>query len=1306
MYNIYYNDLFVFLILNIKLLLLFIYNITTRKPIKNSLINLRTKKIEVMKKKTIILIILVITLIVSNKTFSQVFGSWVIPFKKTFTDYEIDRLEFGQNIQPYFLQNITQTNFPFTAGGYDNNGVLLFYIMGTGIYDANSNYVDDFFALPEVEKSDILPKVQIISKPENEGTYYIIYSVKGSGGNMDNDFYYTEVGVANGQVTVLGKYQMPSTISEPDGGSFVVSPIINSERKIYRSYISGGITETPITANGFGTEQVILGINNPTVGNNANFIAYNLEMKANNNCQTVFAWFTRYAYADHQSIFVYNYDNNQVTKIDVVPNSNGYICGIEFSSYDDEIIYVTYDDYYQGGNNKGIYSVNYIKGNSTLIQSSEDYAHTFLETAPDGNIYGISNDGNYFCKIDMQTGQFTPAFYPNGEVLSYEDYDYHLYTLPENENVNLIGSSLDYTVSTGTVSCECPVTSDGWAEVNNVTGCNISDPNNVTYTWYDNSGNVIQEGGNYIDNLSTGEYTVCVQDNSYPPVIQCKTFTIDLDPNLYTDDDMVDITNTGVTWDNEQRSFKKGIHIHNGAELTINNSYLQFGPNAVIIVEQEAKLTIDHSTLTDIDQCPCNWPGIQVWGNSSLSQYPDPNTGNYYQGYLSLKNNTVIKNAVCAVDLWKPGDWSTTGGIVHSNNTNFVNCTKSVHALYYKNFNPNDPNQIEISYDAVFKLDTFEITSSYNGSDMFYKHVDLASVRGVSFKGCAFSLDANSTGIANSNAGIDAYNAGFTVNDYCSSQISPCPDNNTVPSSFAGFRYGIWASNSSAPDHLITVYNSEFINNGYGIYLGYVNSPVIVNNTFKLGTFDCCNCGKLGIGIYLDNSKMFAIENNSFELPQNPSPAYYIGIRTINTNNNSDQIYRNSFDGIIVANRAEGKNFGRDIPFGLAYYCNQNQNNDWDFDVEKLEGVRYNDIQRFQGGENYSAGNTFSVNANGHFYNNGDNIISYYYDNGIPSQVPSLLYRVTPEPLQLTNNCPTHYGNGNDIRLSSTEYQQRETDYNSDSVLYDNAKNQYDNSNDSTSRNYWSGKMSYYYGEMALAAYDIIRSDLADTVAHPDRFKTWMEKLNTYTSAEAMVDFYLQQGDYTTAIDKVDSLPYRFTFTAYDSIEYPLYKDFKHMQATWLADGRTIFDLTGDEINSLIAIADSSKGTAGAQARGVLLYAYDSLYSYADCPNIPDSTFKSVRITGDSNTGTNGLFVTAKPNPANNRVSFVYTLPVNVKTARLSLYNVNGKLIYERILNGNSKDFIYDCSNLKPGIYYYTVSATNKTASGKLVIVR
>ena len=249
--------------------------------------------------------------------------------------------------------------------------------------------------------------------------------------------------------------------------------------------------------------------------------------------------------------------------------------------------------------------------------------------------------------------------------------------------------------------------------------------------------------------------------------------------------------------------------------------------------------------------------------------------------------------------------------------------------------------------------------------------------------------------------------------------------------------------------------------------------------------------------------------------------------------------------------------------------------------------------------------------------------------------------------------------------------------------------------------------MSYYNLQKARAAYDIIRSNMADTIAHPELFKTWMEKLDTYTSAEAMVDYYLEQGDYTTALNKVDSLPYRFAFTAYDSIEYPLYSDFKHKQATWLADGRTLFNLTTSEINSLIAIADSSKGTAGAQARAILRFAYPSQYSYIDCIGYPGSSIKSAELnSGSENVQHANLTVTVQPNPAYSTATFSYVLPDGIETAIFSLYSATGKQLKTALLTGNNSTYQYNCSQLQQGIYYYKVTAGNNHVSGKLVIVR
>ena len=168
----------------------------------------------------------------------------------------------------------------------------------------------------------------------------------------------------------------------------------------------------------------------------------------------------------------------------------------------------------------------------------------------------------------------------------------------------------------------------------------------------------------------------------------------------------------------------------------------------------------------------------------------------------------------------------------------------------------------------------------------------------------------------------------------------------------------------------------------------------------------------------------------------------------------------------------------------------------------------------------------------------------------------------------------------------------------------------------------------------------------------------------------------------------------------------PMYKDFKHEQAAWLSDGRTLFDLTASEINSLIAIADSSKGTAGVQARAILRFAYPDQYSYINCLTLPGHGTKSAKVTGSIPAESSNLTVVAKPNPANTAVTFTYTLPEKVETALLSIYTANGKRVYKQPLNTGAKELRYNCSLLKTGVYYYSVSTPGETVTGKLIIVR
>lgn len=451
---------------------------------------------------------------------------------------------------------------------------------------------------------------------------------------------------------------------------------------------------------------------------------------------------------------------------------------------------------------------------------------------------------------------------------------------------------------------------------------------------------------------------------------------------------------------------------------------------AKIIIEQGAVLVLDGGTITTEDNTL--WQGIEVWGDKYDHQYTIE--GQNAQGQLILKNGATIENAICAVELWRPGYYGTMGGIVKASDATFRNNAKSIHALHYSNFHPYIPEQ-ETDNVCYFKNCTFEINEDYIPSHTFYKHIDLASVKGIGFTACDFVL-ADVPGVSPWNHGIAAYSAGFSVTAQCLSTMIPC--NEYDKCTFTGFNNGIYSSNTV---NLNTFYvnRAEFHNNSCGIKANNVDNFGVLFSEFYVGhnSSDGQKCeseGKsaAGFGISSINSTGFAIEENEFYKTAGAPSGNYVGIHIAETGN-TDQVYKNKFDGLSYGNYTEGKNWLSNNTFqGLAFFCNENTNNYADFYVES-DPNNPSGIQSKQGDEEHVTGNQFSATgATWHFYNGGDFLVGYYFceycDNENPDD--SKIYNVTDKGKNFHNPCPSHYGgSGHDPRgLVLSDEQKLETE--------------------------------------------------------------------------------------------------------------------------------------------------------------------------------------------------------------------------------------------------------------------------------------
>ena len=714
------------------------------------------------------------------------------------------------------------------------------------------------------------------------------------------------------------------------------------------------------------------------------------------------------------------------------------------------------------------------------------------------------------------------------------------------------------------------------------------------------------------------------------------------------------------------------IYVENGTTLTIRNT-IYMGASTRIIIKPGGRLILGYNAkLTGL--CDNMWQGIEVWGDSNADQ--QLHHGTYYQGYLEMKNGATIENAVCAVELWHPDYWSTTGGIIHATDAIFRNNAKAVHALNYVDHNLNGN---EIAYNSQFTKCSFIIDEDYLGTETFFKHVDLANVNSVYFSGCDFSVEPKADGVSPSCMGIGAYGAGFLVKSYCEEpNMHPsCPENDMVKCTFEGFNNGILSINENSQARSFTVRDASFIKNNRGVFIQNTGYATIVRSDFQIGGNSSC-----GYGIYADGVTGFRIEENSFSPSQGVQcPTYGIGI--FNSQGVND-VYLNTFDGLTCANVAYGVNHIADVSgrppatiTGLTYSCNDNTGNGIDFCVLKDNGT--GGIASPQGSATVPAGNTFS-GSNYHFYNGGDYEVKYFCKltgaNEIPD--PTKMQYVDSDTITYSNDCASHYGNGGVVR--STEEKAALAAI-------------YQSSSDAHKR--------------MTAAGDIIRSCLNEDATDASELRQWLGNMHELASDRMTVASYIQEGDFTTALSLAGSLPSTYNLQGDDLSDHNDYMTLLGLYQTLHNSNRTIYDLTSSETDMVKDMAENGLGASQQMARAILMTINDRYIEPYICPDMPRNPDRGT-TSGNANPTANvsELSVIVAPIPATTWVSVDYKLPYDTGSATMSVFNSLGVKVMEVELDGQQGAKTLDLHGMPDGVYSYVVRCGEYQNTGKLVITK
>lgn len=989
-----------------------------------------------------ILVGLIWPLLLSNQIFSQEekVGSWIIssdyyPDVQGYANYKINFSENGimEPTNPQILDSQTSNNlsFAFSMGAYQCEGSLDTYVTDKHYYP---NSIQDQWAEDEAD-SDLGADAQIIHSPLSTSDYMIFYESEyiNNGTNHGRGLFCEEIRIENGNVIYTQNPYNFERIGFHLSGSYAISNVVDEERHIYYisiqnfSYYTSdfGLKRFILDDSGFdhNSNQDVLIVDNSSSGLAPHeFIAYNMEMYDKNNVdQPILAWILKpemhYNGSTYinQTIYIYDENHNQggnqdYYKIDLSTYNNnqgsGKIAGIEFSPFPDEPDYM-----YVSCENLGLIKINWRDGTFITQYTSTgiDFSHSFVQTAPDGNVYVVSDDGESLGAISKTPnhGFNNNAFtYPvqgnaNRTHINYKDFGNGIkyYTLPENEH-----PILDVDILATNVLCE---TNYGRAEIHISGGV----PEYTIIVDEIGGGDVTnlfsydEDCECYVANqLPLGDYEVTVFDNGICGNGMTDTIHIAYGDAYDFEDSLLIINNStaqnirgldDLIWDKDDVDtdkgflldntimFKHGFQLTDSTVLEIRNLRMEFDEDylAKVIIEPGSKLILDSCQLSNYhcSDTAKKWAGIQVWGQRDSVQL------DVHQGKL-IMDETIIEHAHEAVQLYNPNAFNSSGGMIYAGNSTFRNNRRAVSFMSYHNSHP--VFGIEYNYYSNFDHCSFINNEYYLNDNAFFSFISMWDVKGVSIKACTFNA-----GNENGN-GINTIDAGFTLSSDCDGPIGPngCAPEDLERCEFYNFDKAVNARNTSPGTiYPINIMHSYFFNNNYGAYLSGLDNVLKVNTSeFIVGnngiTKEKALCGSFfGRGIHIEESNGFTIENNEFI--GNPNAVFadsLIGILANSNPSNHDIIYKNTFTNLKIGNWATHTNrkYQNNDAYGLEYQCNENSNNAIDFDISGTQ-PQFDQIFTHMGFTNISARNTYtsttSPNFEWHWRNIGTESIHYYF---------------------------------------------------------------------------------------------------------------------------------------------------------------------------------------------------------------------------------------------------------------------------------------------------------------------------------------
>lgn len=765
--------------------------------------------------------------------------------------------------------------------------------------------------------------------------------------------------------------------------------------------------------------------------------------------------------------------------------------------------------------------------------------------------------------------------------------------------------------------------------------------------------------------------------------------------------------------DNGNILISGNLTIEGGSILTIGSGVVvRFCGNGRLIVKPNATLNL-YGTLTN--SCVAPWKGVEVWGNSSQSQFAV--SGVNGQGRLYGYTGSAIENADIGVQLWGPDYLANAGGIISCNGTTFRNNRRAVEFAPYNNFWPYQvgPTGQAQNYAASFGRCTFITDDGYPSPLPFEAFLYMKGVRGVGITGCSFANNRSTSpgSIVGYGYGIHATDAGFSVQSACNGNTYPCT--NYTHTTFNNLGYAIYTANVVG-NQPFNVQRARFNGCYFGIYNKAVSQGTLLFNVFNLGKVP--DATLLQGQDYAQFGAFFEAAMSGFTF-QEDTFSHVAGNVAITVGSyckdlaffDGNVLRRNTYNGVVFGNIAEKTNAYYNInpPRGLHYLCNTNTGViSADFSV--LEGAN---IRRDQGILTSTqpqvafsaAGNKFSQIAID-FQNLSGWKIRYHKNPGPPLEDPIAVSGNFSEIHADPNACPSEYCDPpcreqHELEIIKSDYFVRKGEYSAAKTAHDAAV-----ANGNTTLAEQKGhEMAYARYAMDEVSFMVTLHLLYDTATfHRDTLLAWFARMDNPAAQLQMARNYLAHGEPAQSAAALSQAATLFGLNTEDTADFSDLVSIVNLIGT-----QSVYSLNAQTLDALDSYANGNSSEAAVLAQNIRAM-YGSHYPprYQLPSEIGERSNDSKPESRP--TGTDGLALTASPNPASGDVTFTAEGKVlEGMEFTLTVSDLSGKLVWtQRIVAGESHqvNVLWSTAQVPNGIYVYRLASPDGRVnlSGKIVI--